>query len=505
MNQFKSLGDFTVVQSTIARELKKQVSIEDPFLSQDLSFFRETVKAGRKLLPERYHEVYLAVLEQAVSQAEKSLERSGSTGKIRIMRQLELIFGTLASPIVQLRSPEYAAKLKAFHALLSNLYRRFLDDDRIRAAAKKSLKWPELDPLGFFSQAGTSPYALPASEDLAIALIAKPINHADFVPLWFVDGHEVGGHTIHEAIQGFEADLKTRIPQLIKEAFLRGRIVTKHAKVKVPSTNILSTGARYVSMPIFMSGLWSTWLHEVLADVAGILNLGPMYVNGMINYLSAREPNLRLKISSVYDAGERFGSHPIQLVRVITALAVLEKLDFTDRDVYVKDLRVRLEKALGGPVPESVTWVSATGKLLSQIELDDIKAVLPTVVESVLNTKLSCLHERSLLDLMTWGSKDEKTTRELARVLGTREKYSQSFEARHVVSASWLAVEEASTAGDTAATKIAAIQTRSIQLLGTLYQDQCLLCSIPSYGSTRRKDLRLFQLAQLVKKLRAQP
>ena len=502
MNQYKPLGDFTVVQSRIARELMKQVSLEEPFASHDLSVFRETVKSGRKLLPERYHDVYLNVLEQAIAQAEKSLERSGSTGQTRIMRQLELIFSTLASPIVQLQSPKLAGKLKGFHSLLSNLYRRFLDDDKIRASAKKSLKWPDIDPLGFFSQAGTSPYALPASDELPVALIAKPMNHDDFVPLWFVDGHEVGGHTIHAAIQDFEADLKTRIPQQFKEAFQQGKIVSKRAKVRVPNSNLLSTGGRYVPISVFMSGLWSTWLHEILADVAGILNLGPMYVNGMITFLSARELNRRLKTSSVYDASERFGSHPIQVVRVLTALAVLEKLDFNDRDLYVSELHKRLEKAVGGAVPETVSWVSATGKQLTQLELEDIKAVIPIVVEAVLNTRLACLHDRSLLELMTWGSKDEKTTRALAKNLLSRDKFNQPFEARHVVSASWLALEEASTAGDTSATKIAGIQIRSIQLLGTLYQDQCLLCSIPTYGTTRRKDLKLYQLAQLVKKLR---
>ena len=160
-NTFEPLaaGKFGSIIITLREAVSQEVVLEDPFLdASDLAPFKRVVEDGSKLLPPRYHDVYLAILRQALEQAESTLSKASPIQSERIKRQLEVVFQGLAGPICQLASPDFSREIRAFHSLLSNLYRRLLDDDQIRVSARKALKWPELDPLGFFSKPGSSPY-----------------------------------------------------------------------------------------------------------------------------------------------------------------------------------------------------------------------------------------------------------------------------------------------------------------------------------------------------------
>lgn len=501
----KILGDYATVLSRVRQALSSSTTVHQPFENErDFAKFKKTVQDGRRLLPSRYHQTYVDVLDEAIRQAEKSAKRSGAAGRSRVLAQLESVFNTLAQPIVQLAQSDAASeRLQAFQALTSNLYRRFMDDAKVRSEARKTLRWPEIDPLAFFAMGHSEPFTLPASTELPVALIAKPSNHASFVPLWLVDAHEVGGHVIHSAVNGFEPEVEANVRDAITDGFNTGAIQTSVATVKMRTGSFFSVGrGRAVPMAAFMIQLFEKWLPELLSDAAGVLNMGPMFANGGMLILAAHNPEHRSANIADFESGKGADSHPADIVRALFAVEVVERLALAEAKAYGAALRERAAIACGGTLHAKVVFRSSTGTVFAEVQLSDLCAVLPIVADAVCNKPLKSLGDRTLSKFMTWGNKDEATTAKIAKLLPTGHEFEDALEARHVVSAAVLAVEQASTAADFSAV-CQRIHSNSILLLKSLYEEQCLLCAVPDYGETRRNDIRLADLARLVKGLRA--
>jgi hypothetical protein len=514
----KLLGDHALVLSRLRQAVASQSTLSEPFNNEtDFGKFKKIVQDGRRLLPERYHQPYVNVLEVALALAEKSARRGGAAARARVLRQLEQVFGTLAQPIIQLADSAQADRLKAFQALTSNLYRRFMDDSRVQAEVRKTVKWPEIDPLAFFAKGESEPFTLPASADLPVALIAKPANHAGFVPLWVIDAHEVGGHVVHDGVVGFESEINAFVAAAIKSAYETGSIdklstsgsIEKSIKVRIGS--LLSVGRwRAVSAESFMLSVFARWLPELLADAAGVLNMGPMYANGGMLVLQGHNPTGRSANTAVFRPGKGADSHPADVVRGLFAIEMVERLPMDQAALYGKALRERLAALVGGSLPEKVVFQDGYSITYAEVKLNDLRAVLSVVADAMCKMPLKTLGDRTLTDLMTWGNKDEATANKVARLLPRGHDFDDLLEARHVVSAAVLAVEQAalspssSSSSSGFARTVQRIHDNSILLLKSLYEEQCLLCAVPDYGETRRKDLiRLADLARLVKRMRA--
>ncbi|MDZ4837638.1 MAG: hypothetical protein SGJ27_27955 [Candidatus Melainabacteria bacterium] len=500
----KNLGDYATVLSRVRQALSSNVSLHQPFENErDFAKFKKTVDDGRRLLPSRYHQTYVDVLDEAIRQAEKTARRSGAAGRARVLAQLESVFNTLAQPVVQLADSVASDRLKAFQALTSNLYRRFMDDPKVRSEARKTLRWPELDPLAFFAMGQSDPFTLPASLELPVALIAKPSSHSSFVPLWMVDAHEVGGHVIHSAVNGFETEVETNVREAIKNGFQTGAIKTSVATVKMRTGSFLAVGrGRSVPIEAFMTQLFEKWLPELLADAAGVLNMGPMYANGGMLVLSAHNPEHRSANIADFESGKGADSHPADIIRALFAIEVVERLALSEAREYGQALRERAAIACGGTLHDNVVFRSSAGTIFTEVKLSDLSAILPIVADAVCNKPLKSLGDRTLSKFMTWGNKDEATTQKIAKLLPTGHDFEDVLEARHVVSAAVLAVEQASTTANFSAV-CQRIHGNSLLILKSLYEEQCLLCAVPDYGETRRNDIRLADLARLVKGLRA--
>lgn len=501
----KILGDYAIVLSRVRQSLSSKTALQLPFQNEkDFSKFKKTVADGRRLLPSRYHQTFVDVLEEAIRQAEKSARRGGPAGRARVLLQLESVFNTLAQPIVQLADSDASDGLKAFQALASNLYRRFMDDPRVRSEARKTLRWPEIDPLAFFAMGQSDPFTLAASTELPVALIAKPASHATFVPLWQIDAHEVGGHVIHSGVVGFESEVETNVIEAIKAGFQDGTISTTSATVKMRTGSVLSLGRwRSVPMQAFMLQLFDKWLPELLADAAGVLNMGPMYANGGMLVLAGHNPDHRSANIAPFEPGKGADSHPADIVRALFAIEIVERLAVDNAAEYGKALRRRAAIACGGTLHDKIVFQDAGGNIYAEVKLSDVTAVLPIVADAICNTSLKCLGDRSLAKFMTWGNKDEATMAKIVKLLPKGHEFDDVVEARHVVSAAVLAVENASGSADFARI-CQRIHNNSILLLKSLYEEQCLLCAVPEYGETRRNDVtRLANLAKLVNNLRA--
>jgi hypothetical protein len=508
------LGDYATVLSRVRLALSSKVTLQEPFQNEkDFEKFKKTVADARRLLPSRYHQPYVDVLDEAVKQAEKSARRGTAAARAKVLSQLESVFSTLAQPVVQLADSKQTDNLRAFQALASNFYRRFMDDPKVRSEARKTLRWPELDPLGFFAMGKSEPFTLAASSELPVALISKPANHATFVPLWLIDAHEVGGHVIHDGVVGFEAEVQTNVQEAIKHAFQSGSLSAVSKTIKMRTGSIFSLGrSKNAPTEAFMLQLFEKWLPELLADAAGVLNMGPMYANGGMLVLAAHNPEQKSANKAGFEPGKGAEEHPADVVRALFAIEVVERLGLDDAKVYGAELRERAAIACGGSLHEKVVFQDSAGTVYTEVKLSDLSAVLSVVADAICNKNLKSLGDRSLAKLMTWGNKDEATAQKIAKLLPRGNKYSEVLEARHVVSAAVLAMETAATAADASkpvdpvefARLSQLIHNNSILLLKSLYEEQCLLCAVPDYGETRRNDIiSLANLAKLVKNIRA--
>ncbi len=193
---------------------------------------------------------------------------------------------------MQLNSQSHETELKAYLALASNLYQRFLTDAKIARLHRTVVSFPQLDPLGFFTAPGSEPGIWSPSRELPVALVSKPANQMNCLPLWVIDGHEVGGHGIYFAfdVRSFRKDIAEALTQSIAKTT---SVVTFSPQLKVIAGQLVSliapsNGSTELAAADFYAHLARTSSQEFAADIAGVLNLGPMFVNGLIIYLAHR-------------------------------------------------------------------------------------------------------------------------------------------------------------------------------------------------------------------------
>ena len=502
MKEISPHGNYRVVSNRVREILDKWVKLPDTISGKnDTKPFRELVQRGFELFPERYHPHYLQVLSAAIDEAEESLD-SGDRAKFeRTLRRLEEVFSNLAAPIEQLDSNSFTRELKAYLAVISSFYQRFVDDQLVSDKFRASGYLPELSPLGFFVDSDVKPFAVSPSSELPVAFIAKPVQWARFAPLFIIDGHEVGGHVFQSAIARFADEVESNVRSSLRAA-LRAKDNEFYGKtVNLPRIpKLFQKPFKRVGVATFVNESMASWSHEFFSDICGVLNLGPAYINGLILILAnSRSPRV-LSSTGSYAAKTGLDSHPVDLLRVLVCLKVLELLNFDGKDEYLQSLTERFKEACKGRVPEKVSWKSDKGASLLELSLDSLEPVTGLVAESILNTSFKSLGNRSLLELMTWGDKDEALTSLLSsQLLASRIDENLSFEARHLVSASVLAMEQLSEREEFESS-LREMNETALDALASLFEEQCLLCEIPEYTETRRQDF--FQWSNISESIR---
>jgi hypothetical protein len=188
-------------------------------------------------------------------------------------------------------------------------------------------------------------------------------------------------------------------------------------------------------------------------------------------------------------------------VRVLFNIEMVRKLPIKDAGAYAQALHERLVAIMGGALPDHVSWTRKSGSNVLNMPLADLRAILPVVAESVLKSKLPSLSNQSLTDVMTWTEDDEQLVREVSLQLEKGDaNVDIVVDARHIVSASLLAVERASTKRDFA--KLAErIQATGIKALADIYDSQCLLC-LPSQKADSSETDATTSLTDLVRLVR---
>ena len=508
---YLGFGNFATTVKQLRSRLSQPVSVPNPFVAANadgaaINIYKSTAQDGLVLLPSRYHAAYVNVLIGAVAQAEPIVNNSSLRNILKrkhVLAQLEEAFKVLAAPIVQLRSGKHESELKAYLALASNLYQRFISDEKIRQLNQNSGSWPELDPLGFFvDEPGSGPYTVVPSREMPLSLICKPAAQMFCLPLWVLDGHEVGGHGIHSILNGFAAEMADALEAAVAKAFSSGKLnlAGPNNKVSKRVHHLVqpSPRKRDLTAEEFTRHLARTFSLEFAADMAGVLNFGPMFANGLMLYFSADHKDSLLSHSGTLISKGSYDAHPSDVIRAMAAIEAVKQLKIAHGDRYVSDLTSRLNKA--SSPGSSFSFTTRDGSEVVSLPHSLIQALVPLLVDAALNTNLACLANRSLKEVLTWTDSDEKVVRKLVTGITTSNFDSEDAEARHIVAASLQALElhsASSMAGSNDLAKIAAkIQANGIKELKALYNDQCLLCAVPTYARSRRTETSLSDLIQ---------
>jgi hypothetical protein len=509
-----TLGLFQDVLDYVKERLSQPVSIPTPFaLPIDTTVFQETVQKGLTLLPSRYHGPYVNVLSSSVKLAQAEITQLQSSWRKRSKRQAVLnklseVFSTLAAPIVQLDSRSHETELKAYLALASNLYQRFLSDAKIARLHRTVVSFPQIDPLGFFTIPGSEPGIWSPSRELPVALVSKPANEKNCLPLWVIDGHEVGGHGIYSHLTGFETEIAATLTKAVAAAT---SISTFSPLLKVITGPLVSLVAptnrkNELAAAEFYSHIARTYSQEFAADIAGVLNLGPMFVNGLIIYLANRRKDSQLSHTAPLVGKQRLNAYPPDVLRALVAIEALKHLNLKFGEQWRSLLLQRLVTAYGGALPDHFSFVSEQGMYKITVPAADVISLVPAITDALVNSKLPCLADRSLREVLTWTELDEEIVEKVSNRL-TRSDCNlddlSDLEARHVSAAALHALEQvlSKPKGQTLAARI---HKNGLAVLKSLYFEQCILCAVPTYGKTKRGngDSQLCDLQDLLKLVR---
>ncbi|MFA6213582.1 MAG: hypothetical protein WC714_29360 [Candidatus Obscuribacterales bacterium] len=512
---YLGLGSFATMVKQLRSRLLQPASVPNPFLnlasSGDGGFeiFKSTAQDGLSLLPSRYHAAYVNVLVKAVEQAESIVKNSSLRNILKrkhVLSQLEEAFKVLAAPIVQLRSGKHETELKAYLALASNLYQRFISDEKIRELNQNSGSWPELDPLGFFvDEPGSGPYTVVPSREMPLSLICKPASQMFCLPLWVLDGHEVGGHGIHSILNGFAAEMADALESAVAKAFAAKKLSLPGPNNKVSKRVhhlvLPGTRKRDLSAEEFARHLARTFSLEFAADMAGVLNFGPMFANGLMLYFSAEHKDSLLSYGGTLSGKGSYDAHPSDVIRAMAAIEAVRQLKIADGDRYVADLTSRLN--LASSHGSAFSFTTSDGSEVVSLPHAFIQALVPVLVDAALNTSLPCLAERSLKEVLTWTDSDESVVKKLVATIASTKFDSEEAEARHIVAASLQALELQSASNTLTSNDLAKItariQANGIKELKALYSEQCLLCAVPTYARSRRTESSLTDLIQRIR------
>ena len=380
---------------------------------------RSEVESARSYVPIAYQQGYVAHLLNHLDHVVRSDDNAES---------MHDTAETLAGAVVQNR-PGHAVRqpLRQFLAVVSNLYRSFLADDK-RIVAGVPLAASALPPLVCFhpnSRFGPAVLTAPMIRLLCgsdVAVVAMPSTYARAPLAWLSLAHEACGHGVLQA----DADLLPDLVAGVRSLFGGGP---------------LPSGAK-PNLDQALGLLWSYWIEETASDVYGLLNIGPAFALNLAAFMAGRrmaeqplqtEPWLMTRSGDA--PGKDLDVHPTDLLRLHVAIGVIENLNgLSSRRIneYVKIIRAIADLCganawkFAGTEEKIVIQgrkVSTARKIIIQgrveVERDrwvplDLALDIGEAAQSarrvgayIATTRLGALGNRSIQDLETWNDSDE--------------------------------------------------------------------------------------------------
>lgn len=367
------------------------------------------VKQNTAFLPMDYRTAYAEPLAAALptlcSQLRTEFDQQVGQGapEKQVLGEITSMVDTLVGAVRDWGSPEYTQPLRRFEAVVSNLYRSFLSDEQ---RSKIQLPLKEVIPplVTFAATADDGPFTQPADSVLSlinvpIGVVSLPGSYRDHPLLWPALAHETGGHDVVHADPGLEAEL--------------------------------ARGARNLKgLPKGVGALWSFWMDETVADVYGLLNVGPSFAVSLGAFFSALEHSFNSKqplgmVSNVLPVQNNSlaDPHPVDLLRLYVAQGVVSKLTglSTSRiNAWQSMINDIAHDAAGGKTTIDVMDVQ-TRSVVQQLPLSTMANAAQQVGAYIATARLHALGGHSIQEIETWDDEDEDASNAITTALAQKQ------------------------------------------------------------------------------------
>ena len=320
-------------------------------------------------------------LQQAVAQGADEQETRAN---------LASLVDTLVGAVQDWAEPEYAAPLKRFEAVISNLYRSFLSREQRASVALPLIE--TVPPLVTFAPLpDQGPFTMPADDvqqliGVKIGVVSLPGSYRGHPLTWPALAHECGGHDVIHADPGLMEELA-------------------------------SGAAALPGLPSGVGQLWSSWMDEAAADVYGLLNIGPAFgvsLPAFFSALRASAPGSRSGLGPISNVlltrqGSPVDVHPVDLLRVYLAMGVtaqLTSLTSSTKTNWLIELQ-GIAKEAGGGVTTIDVVDADSGRIVQRLPLGAMAKAAQAVGGFIATGKLNALQGHSIQEIETWDDADE--------------------------------------------------------------------------------------------------
>lgn len=385
------------------------------------------LREGALLLPRAYAAAYVEPVQRGTPQ----LLALARAGRIR-MSSVEIVTGGITQ-----HGPGWpmAAELRRFVAVVSNLYRSFLDSAR-RADAGMPDRGVTLPPLAAFQHRGEDG-PITIAVDLihkflggGVGVVGLPATFAAHPILWTALAHETGGHDVTHADTGLLEEFAAGLPAVLR---------AMEPDIGLPAGQL--------------AALWAHWIDEAVADVYGLLNAGPAFAENLAVVLAAMgggaAPRLRMECRD--DGRGTLDSHPADLLRLHVAIGAIGTLaGFTARDAAARRLSAIAEAwGVGGTITLEGALPTGTPRAVTQLAASVPRAAMARAAEAVgrhiASATLATLDNKPIQAIETWDDADEAKVSLIRDALAAgRPSAGLGDDAQLLAAATAAAIEDAS-------------------------------------------------------------
>ena len=329
-------------------------AVPDICVPLNVASIRAATAKGAPFLPMVYQQNYAEPLDAKLAGIVSKLDQQVQSGEhppAYRAQVLEALYGAIYQHGHKVTKVEARPQLKRFLAVVSNLYRSFIDASKRTNAGVTLVE--STPPLALFQSISSGPFTIESDlmkqkVGVSIGVVSLPATYRDHPVIWAGLAHEVGGHDVVHADAGL-------LEEMVK-------------KVQARLSPLAAPGAQTTAA--LNALIWSYWMDEAAADVYGILNMGPSFALNLAGFLSAYRARLRgqthagdpfVGIDAEVQPGDIMDDHPIDLLRLYVAIGAVEGLkglSASKRNDYVASI-----EAVAKLVSIGVTEVGLHGSI----------------------------------------------------------------------------------------------------------------------------------------------
>jgi len=380
------------------------------------------INDGAAFIPQAYRQNYANPLNQTLPSLLIRLRTTPAPAAIGVLEPY-------CAPIYQhskgATTIDVGPELKRFLAVVSNLYRSFLS-----AKKRMGVNVPivtDVPPLAFFQSNGDQGRYTITSETMQrmlgtpVSVVSLPGSYRSDPIIWASLTHEVCGHDVAHADANLIPELVDGVRKLFKTPSFR------------PGVSL--TGDALSAL------IWSYWIDEAVADVYGLLNMGPIFPFNLGAFFSAltrqvfvdagrpAPPLTSLRMSSGAGDDGKMDEHPTDILRLHLAIGVIEslpRLSKAKRQAYIDAIEAVAQLAANGGNSirlQGKVEVSHTDWRMvdAQVPLAQAQAVARQVGAFIATAPLGALGNKSIQDIETWDDIDEATAANVATLIAANQ------------------------------------------------------------------------------------